>query len=120
MVELPVQVSRLSENKIFFYLILLENSFILHQNSEGFEFLIAREYRTMLNAESTVRVKSDGTTVYCSNLYPFQNDSSKDESLLCGNTTVRLVIRDMCGKHCLDVSTLYGPKIHSEVSFPGE
>ncbi len=54
------------------------------------------------------------------NLYfPFQDDSPKDENLLCGNTTVRLIVRDMCGKHCLDISTLFGPRVNSDVSFPG-
>ncbi|CAB4039646.1 ral GTPase-activating subunit alpha-2-like isoform X2 [Paramuricea clavata] len=50
---------------------------------------------------------------------PVNNDSPKDENLLSGNTTVRLVVRDMCGKHCLDISTLFGPKLTSEMSFPG-
>ncbi|XP_028395941.1 ral GTPase-activating protein subunit alpha-2-like isoform X2 [Dendronephthya gigantea] len=50
---------------------------------------------------------------------PIQDVAPKDENLLCGNTTVRLIVRDMCGKHCLDISTLFGPRIDTEHSFPG-
>ena len=50
---------------------------------------------------------------------PVQEGAPEDENLLCGNTKVRLVVRDICGKHCLDISTLFGPRVNSEESFPG-
>lgn len=50
---------------------------------------------------------------------PLQNDSENDQRLLCGNTTARLIVRDMCGKHCLDISTLFGPAANNKHLFPG-
>ncbi|XP_046849853.1 ral GTPase-activating protein subunit alpha-1-like isoform X3 [Xenia sp. Carnegie-2017] len=63
-------------------------------------------------------VVNDSTLISMVEL-PVDNASTKDKNLFSGNTSVRLIVRDMCGKHCLDISTLYGPRFDAEETFPG-